>query len=81
MVCEGASRVRSVTTRSLVILLTPALFAIAATGCSTHEVAVSRPCATVTRGGKAVAIENRGAIAMAKVGLTPAGLKAQEKCR
>lgn len=50
------------------------------TGCSTHDVPVSHPCTTV-EGGKVVAVENRGAIALAKVGLTPKGLKAQEKCK
>jgi hypothetical protein len=49
-------------------------------GCSTHDVAVSNPCRT-TRGGKVVAVSSRGAIAMAKVGLSPRGLKAQEQCK
>lgn len=63
------------------VLGSAALVSIAATGCSTHDVAVSRPCPAVTKGGKAIAIENRGAIALAKIGLTPDGLKAQVKCR
>jgi hypothetical protein len=51
------------------------------TGCSTHEdVAASHPCTFVT-GGKVVARANRGKIGLAKVGLTPKGLKAQEKCK
>jgi hypothetical protein len=55
------------------------LLGAAAGGCSTHDVAVSRPC-TIVKAGKAVALSNRGAVAMAKIGLTPRALKAQEKC-
>jgi hypothetical protein len=51
-----------------------------AVGCSTHDEATSRPCPPVAPKGTAVAISRRGAVGMAKVGLTPAGLKAQEKC-
>jgi hypothetical protein len=66
--------------RVIALVGSSALFCVAATGCSTHNVAVSRPCFKVT-GDKAVAIDNRGAIAMAKIGLTPEGLKNQERCR
>jgi hypothetical protein len=53
---------------------------LAVTGCSTHDVPTSNPCTTL-KGGKVVAVENRGAIGLAKVGLTPKGLKAQEACK
>jgi hypothetical protein len=57
------------------------LVGLTATGCSTHDdVAASHPC-TFEKGGKVVAVENRGKIGLAKVGLTPKGLKAQEKCK
>jgi hypothetical protein len=57
------------------------LVGLTATGCSTHDdVAASHPC-TFTVAGKVVAGENRGKIGLAKVGLTPKGLKAQEKCK
>ena len=51
----------------------------AVAGCSTHDVAVERPCPEVTA-KKVAAISNRGAIGMAKVGLTPEALKAREDC-
>jgi hypothetical protein len=50
-----------------------------AAGCSTHNEAVSHPCPTVSK-GKAVAVSNRGKIGLAKIGLTPKELKAQQKC-
>jgi hypothetical protein len=57
------------------------LVGLTVTGCSTHDdVAASHPC-TFTVAGKVVAGENRGKIGLAKVGLTPKGLKAQEKCK
>jgi hypothetical protein len=52
-----------------------------ATACSTQNVAATRTCTTVTKGGKVVAVSNRGKIGMAKVGLTPRSLKLQEKCK
>jgi hypothetical protein len=52
-----------------------------ATACSTHEVEATRTCTTVTKGGKVVAVSNRGAIGLAKIGLTPRALKLQEKCK
>jgi hypothetical protein len=48
------------------------------TGCSTHQVAAFRPC---PQAAKAVAVSDRGAIGLVKIGLTPEGLKRQEKCR
>jgi hypothetical protein len=53
---------------------------LVATGCSTHDVSATRTCTTVTN-GKVVAISSRGAIGMAKIGLTPKALKLQEKCK
>jgi hypothetical protein len=58
-----------------------AALSLLATACSTHDVAATRTCTTVTKGGKVVAVSNRGAIGMAKVGLTPKALKLQEKCK
>ena len=58
------------------VLLLGALLA----GCSTHDEAVSRPCPEVTS-KKVAAISNRGAIGMAKIGLTPDNLKAREDCK
>jgi hypothetical protein len=49
-------------------------------GCSTHNVEATHTC-TVTKDGKAVAVSNRGGIGLAKIGLTPKSLKAQEKCK
>ena len=43
--------------------------------------AVSRPCPDIRAEKKAVAISNRGAIGMAKIGLTPDNLKAREDCK
>lgn len=68
-------------TRTALLMCLLAMPTTIATGCSTHREAVSHPCTTVTKGGKVIAVENRGAIAMAKVGLTPNSLKAQEKCK
>jgi hypothetical protein len=51
-----------------------------AAGCSTHSAAVSHPCSTVSKQGKVVAVSNRGRVGLAKIGLTPKGLKAQQKC-
>jgi hypothetical protein len=54
--------------------------AIAAGGCTTHRVTAVHLCPGVVTQRTVVAVPNRGAIGMDKVGLTPAGLKAQEKC-
>jgi hypothetical protein len=45
--------------------------AAVATSCTTHHEALTNPCPTVL---------GRGAIAMEKLGLTPAELKLQQKC-
>jgi hypothetical protein len=61
-----------------------AVFALASAitvgACSTHRVAVTNPCPTLTKNGVVVVSPNRGAIGLAKIGLTPAAVKAQEKC-
>jgi hypothetical protein len=69
---------RRVPSRPLVVLVLAlsALFA----GCSTTRVAVSHPCPGSPANAKTVAASNRGAIGLAKVGLTPKRLKADEKC-
>jgi hypothetical protein len=56
-------------------------FATTTAACSTHPVAVTRPCPAVTRRGTVIAAPYRGGVGLAKVGLTPAALKAREKCR
>jgi hypothetical protein len=48
------------------------------TGCTTHDVTAVHPCPVVTK--KVVVVTHRGSIAMAKIGLTPRGLKAQTTC-
>jgi hypothetical protein len=58
-----------------------AALSLLATACSTQNVAATRTCTTVTKGGKVVAVSNRGKIGMAKIGLTPRSLKLQEKCK
>jgi hypothetical protein len=50
------------------------------TACSTQDVAATRTCGNITTGGKIVAVSSRGAIGLAKIGLAPRVLKAQEKC-
>jgi hypothetical protein len=57
------------------------VLALSVTACSTHDVAATRTCTTVTKGGKVAAVSNRGAVGLAKIGLTPKGLKLQEKCK
>jgi hypothetical protein len=52
--------------------------AFAAAGCDGHRVASSYPCtATKTH----VVVSDTGAVALARVGITPARLKAQQTCR
>jgi hypothetical protein len=55
-------------------MLVSALVVLSATvvaGCTSHAVAVKHPCPDLSV---------RGAIALAKIGLTPKELKLQEKC-
>ncbi len=66
-------------TRVLVALLFVASL-VGTAGCSTHRAAVTNPCPVVSKQGTIVVTPNRGAIAMAKVGLTPKSLKTQQKC-
>ena len=54
--------------------------ALVAGGCTTHRVTAVHLCPGVVTERTVVAVSNRGAIGMDKVGLTPDGLKAQEKC-
>jgi hypothetical protein len=49
-------------------------------GCSTQQAAVSHPCPRSSVQGRTVAASSRGAIGLAKIGLTPKRLKTQEKC-
>jgi hypothetical protein len=69
-----------VTRRSNVAVAAIVLVGALASGCSTHDVAASRPCPDIKADKKAIAISNRGAIGMAKIGLTPENLKAREDC-
>jgi hypothetical protein len=55
-----------------------ALIGSTAAGCSTHDVAVSRPCA-ISENGRRVAVNNRGGIGMPKLALTPRRFKVQER--
>jgi hypothetical protein len=48
-----------------------ALAAVVVAGCTTHSESVQNPCSELSP---------RGAIALAKLGLTPDELKQQEKC-
>ena len=50
------------------------------TGCSTQHVAATHPCPELSKKGKVVVAANRGAVGLAKIGLAPKVLKAQEKC-
>ena len=54
--------------------------ALVAGGCTTHRVTAVHLCPGVVTERTVVAVPNRGAIGMDKVGLTPDGLKAQENC-
>jgi hypothetical protein len=56
------------------------VIAAATAGCSTHRVATTNPCPVVTKHKVVVVAPTRRAIGMAKLGLTPKGLKAQYKC-
>jgi hypothetical protein len=47
------------------------LLAVVAAGCSPHEESVQNPCPELSP---------RGAIALAKIGLTPRELKEQQRC-
>jgi hypothetical protein len=53
-------------------------FSTLAAGCSSHNVAAYRSCPLAAR---VVAVSDRGAVGMARIGLTPEGLKRQTKCR
>jgi hypothetical protein len=66
------------TRRALIGVL--AAVSLFAAGCSTHNVAVSHPCPAPVKGEKVVVVSNRGKVGMAKIGLTPKALKAQQKC-
>jgi hypothetical protein len=55
--------------RSLIAAV--ALTALVAAGCSTHDEDVRNPCPELS---------GRGAVALAKLGLTPRELKEQAKC-
>jgi hypothetical protein len=57
--------------RRLLAAAVTALTVIAVAGCSTHTESVQNPCPEVSR---------RGAVALAKLGLTPQELKQQGKC-
>lgn len=70
---SGAASRRRIAVTGALLLVT------AVAGCSTHDVAVERPCPEVTADDVA-AISNRGAIGMAKLGLTPESLKARGDC-
>ena len=61
-------------------VLAVVLLGLGAAGCSTHNEAVSNAC-RVVRAGRAVAVADRGGIALNRIGLTPRGLKAQEACK
>jgi hypothetical protein len=54
---------------------------MAATGCTPHRVAVNYKCPGVTAHKTVVFSSRRGGTGMAKVGVTPAGLKAEQKCQ
>jgi hypothetical protein len=62
-----------------VFVVTVALGATTVSGCTKHNVAAVHPCPVVAT-KKVVTVANRGAIAMAKVGLTPKELKAVTTC-
>ena len=77
----GRRRARRGATGWRALIGTVGALCLLAAGCSTHEVAATRTCTTATKGGKVVALSNRGAIGLAKVGLTPKALKLQQKCK
>jgi hypothetical protein len=52
---------------------------LAAGGCSTHHAAATRSCGSITR-QRVVVVSNRGAMGLAKIGLSPKVLKAQQNC-
>jgi len=54
--------------------------ALGLAACSTHRVAQTHPCPALTAQSKVVVASSRGAIGLAKVGLTPKGLKALDDC-
>ena len=64
-----ASHGTNSTRRSLIAAAV--LTAVVAAGCSTHEEDVQNPCPELSR---------RGAVALAKLGLTPRELRDQVKC-
>ena len=49
-------------------------------GCTRHNVTQSAPCTAVTAQRTVVVASSRGAIGLAKLGVTPARLKASDKC-
>jgi len=53
---------------------------LATAGCSTHRVAATNVCGSVAKEKVVVVAPKRGAIGMAKLGLTPKELKALDKC-
>lgn len=57
--------------RRLLAVVVVALTTTTVAGCTTHSESVQNPCPELSR---------RGAIAIAKLGLTPQELKQQEKC-
>jgi hypothetical protein len=57
--------------RGLLAVALIALTTTAVAGCSTHDESVQNPCPQLSR---------RGAVALAKLGLTPQELEQQEKC-
>ena len=62
------------------LLGTIVVFGLALAGCSTHRIAIQNPCPAVTSHGIVIHAPYRGGIGLAKIGLTPAAVKAQEKC-
>jgi hypothetical protein len=56
------------------------LTALAVSGCTPHTVSVTDPCRTVSGQGSIVVISDRGAVGLARIGLTPRGLKAEQNC-
>jgi hypothetical protein len=49
-------------------------------GCQAHHVADSASCTAGASVRKVVVVEQRGAVAIEKIGLTPKVLKAEDRC-
>jgi hypothetical protein len=64
--------------RGLLILVLGSV--VVSGGCTTHRVTAVHPCPALVTQQTVVAVPNRGAIGMDKIGLTPDGLKSQQKC-